>query len=85
MNAEPSRSATNERFPREDTVQWNETAGMAQRHMRIGKLESLMVVADDRPIGRITRRDIDRCADHGNWLEAVMVLDLVHEAHDTCN
>jgi len=85
MSAVPSRSATRERPSRDDTVQWNETAGMAERHMRIGKLESLMVVADGRPIGRITKRDIDRCANHGNWLEAVMVLDLVHEAHDTCN
>lgn len=80
-----SRAATAEPRMRHDTVQWNETAGMAERHMRMGKLESVTVVADGHPIGHITRRDLERCEDHGNWLEAVMVLDLVHEAQDTCN
>jgi hypothetical protein len=80
-----SRATAAERPPRDDEVEWNETAGMAERHMRIGKRESLMVVADGRPIGRVTRRDIERCANHGNWLDAVMVLDLVNESHDTCN
>ncbi len=44
-----------------------------------------MVGADGRPIGRVTRRDIERRANHGNWLDAVLVPDLVHESHDTCN
>jgi len=81
----PRRAAAAEPKVRDDTVQWNETAGMAERQMWIGKLESLTVVADGRPIGHITRRDLERCEDHGNWLEAVMVRDLVHEDHDTCN
>ena len=58
---------------------------MAERQMRVIGLESLTVVVDDRPIGRITRRDIERCNNYGNWLEAVMVLDLVQDSHDTCN
>jgi predicted transcriptional regulator len=66
-------------------VQWNETAGMAAHRMRVGGVDSLAVVADGRPIGRITRRDIERCENQGNWLEAVMVRDLVGEPRDTCN
>ena len=80
-----SRTPTAERPPRDDMVEWNETAGMAERHMRIGKLESLTVVADGHPIGHVTRRDIERCASNGNWLEAVMIFNLVHEPNDTCN
>ncbi len=78
-------AATREPQRRHDTVQWNETAGLAERQMRMAGLESLTVVADGRPIGRITRRDLERCENHGNWLEAVMVLDLVQEPQDTCN
>lgn len=66
-------------------VQWDESAGMAAHRMRVGDVESLDVVADGRPIGRITRRDIERCENRGNWLEAVMVRDLVGEPRDTCN
>ena len=66
-------------------VQWNETAGMAAHRMRVDGVDSLDVVADGRPIGRITRRDIERCENQGNWLEAVMVRDLVGEPRDTCN
>ena len=80
-----SRTAAVERPPRDEEVEWNETAGMAERQMRIGKSQSLMVVVDGHPIGRITRRDIEWCANHGNWLDAVTVFDLVHEPHDTCN
>lgn len=85
MSVMASRTPAAARPLRDDTVQWNETAGMAERHMRIGKLESLTVLADGRPIGRITRRDLERCEDQGNWLDAVMVRDLVHEPEDTCN
>jgi hypothetical protein len=85
LSVTPSRRAAVERPPPDDEVEWNESAGMADRQMRIGKLESVKVVADGRPIGRITRRDIERCANHGNWLEAVSVFDLVHEPNDTCN
>jgi hypothetical protein len=85
LNVMPNRRAEVEWPQLDDEVEWNESAGMADRQMRIGKLESLMVVADGRPIGRITRRDIERCANHGNWLEAVSVFDLVHEPNDTCN
>ena len=69
----------------EPTVEWNQSAGLAARRMRIERLESLEVVADGKPIGRITRRDIERCEHHGNWLEAVMVADLIPEPTDTCN
>jgi hypothetical protein len=85
LSAMASRTAVVERPPLDEEVEWNETAGMAERRMRISKRESLMVVADGRPIGRLTRRDIERCANHGNWLDAVMVRDLVNESHDTCN
>jgi len=79
------RAATAEPKVRDDIVQWNETAGMAERQMRIGKLESLTVVADGRPIGRVTRRDLEWCENQGNWLEAVTVVDLVHGGQDACN
>lgn len=73
------------RSPGEPTVEWNECAGLAARRMASCKLESLRVVADGRPIGRISRRDIDRCRHHGNWLESVLVRDLIPEVTDTCN
>jgi hypothetical protein len=85
ISATAGRTAAAERPPPDEEVEWNETAGMAERRMRLGKRESLMVVADGRPIGLVTRRDIERCAHQGNWLVAVMVLDLVHESYDTCN
>ena len=66
-------------------VQWHETAGLAAHRMRVDGVDSLDVVADGQPIGRITRRDIERCENQGNWLEAVMVRDLVGEPRDTCN
>jgi hypothetical protein len=69
----------------EATVEWNQSAGLAARRMRLERLESLEVVADGRSIGRISRRDIERCEAHGNWLEAVMVADLIPEPTDTCN
>lgn len=71
--------------PCRQSVQWNESVGAAQRMMRVAGLESVMVIGDNQPIGRITRRDIERCLNQGNWLEAVMVRDLVGDAHDTCN
>jgi hypothetical protein len=73
------------RQPAAPTVEWNESAGLAARRMSLEKLESLEVMADGKPVGRVTRRDIDRCEKHGNWLEAVMVLDLISEPTDTCN
>ena len=67
------------------SVEWNDAVGAARHSMQVAGLESVMVVADNQPIGRITRRDIERCLNQGNWLEAVMVRDLVGDAHDTCN
>jgi hypothetical protein len=66
------------------TAEWNESAALAARRMELGRLESLQVMADGKPIGRVSRRDIERCAHHGNWLEAVMVADLIPEPTDTC-
>ena len=68
-----------------DTVQWNDTAAMAQRQMQVLGLESLTVVDGSRAIGRVARRDIERCENRGNWLGAVMVIDLVQDDRDTCN
>jgi hypothetical protein len=67
------------------TIQWNETAAMAARRLRQGRLSSLTVMADGRPIGQIRLADIERCERNGNWLDAVMVHDLVRRPDDTCN
>lgn len=68
-----------------NTVQWNASVAMAERQMRVAGLESLTVVDGSRTIGRIARRDIERCEHHGNWLDAVMVIHIVRNHHDTCN
>ena len=47
--------------------------------MRAGGCDMLQVVDGRRLLGHITRADIDRCRRHGNWLDAVLVVDLVGE------
>ncbi|HRY25958.1 MAG: hypothetical protein H6852_12340 [Geminicoccaceae bacterium] len=60
-------------------VEWNQTAAMAEARMRAGGCDMLQVVDGRRLLGHITRADIDRCRRHGNWLDAVLVVDLVGE------
>lgn len=67
------------------TIQWNETAAMAARRLRQGTVRSLTVMADDRVIGQIRLADIERCERNGNWLDAVMIHDLLRRPNDTCN
>ncbi len=67
------------------TVEWHDTAGAVEHLMRVERLESVDVMADGERIGGVTRRDIARCANHGNWLEAVLIRDLVGGPIDTCN
>lgn len=63
--------------PRAPTVEWNETAAMAAGRMRAADVASLVVLADSGRLGRITLAEIERCRSQGNWLDAVLVRDLV--------
>lgn len=60
-------------------VEWNQTAAMAEARMRAGGCDVLQVLDGKRCLGHITRADIDRCRRHGNWLDAVLVVDLLDE------
>ena len=60
------------------TVAWNETAAMAGGRMRLTAAGSVVVVGErGDPLGRITRDEIERCRRRGNWLDAILVRDLV--------
>lgn len=67
------------------TIQWNESAAVAAKRLRDGVVASLTVVANGRSIGLIRVQDVERCERNGNWLDAVMVLHLLHTPRDTCN
>ena len=64
-------------------VEWNHTAAMAEARMRASGCDLLHVVDGGRRLGYITRADIERCRRHGNWLDAVLVVDLVGELRPT--
>jgi hypothetical protein len=83
--ADSGGSATSEQEADSTTIQWNDSAAVAARRLRQGTLSSLTVVADGRPIGQVRLADIERCEDNGNWLDAVLVQDLVRPPRDTCN
>lgn len=85
MAAASIRSAAGPRTAPEETIEWNETAQMALHRMWVCDVDRLLVMAEGEPLGRITRRDLERCEACGNWLDAVMVVDLVRTARDTCN
>lgn len=85
MMAETWKAAASRRAAGDRTIEWNQTADMAAHRMRHSGIDSLVVVANDRPLGKVTLRDIERCQASGNWLDAVIVLDLVNEPRDTCN
>lgn len=62
---------------RAPTVEWNETAAMAVGRMRAADVASLVVMGGRGRLGRITLAEIERCRSQGNWLDAVLVRDLV--------
>ncbi len=64
-------------------VEWNHTAAMAEARMRAGGCDILQVVDGGKRLGHITRADIERCRRHGNWLDAVLVVDLMGELRRT--
>lgn len=59
------------------TVEWNETAAMAIGRMRAADVASLVVLGGRGRLGQITLAEIERCRSQGNWLDAVLVRDLV--------
>ena len=59
------------------TVEWNETAAMAIGRMRAADVASLVVMGGRGRLGRITLAELGRCRSQGNWLDAVLVRDLV--------
>ncbi len=67
------------------TIQWNDSAAVAARRLRDGMVASLTFMANGRSIGRVRIQDVESCERNGNWLDAVMVLHLLHKSRDTCN
>lgn len=80
-----ARARTAGRHDERTTIQWNDSAAVAARRLRHGMVTSLTVVSDGRAIGQVRLADIERCERNGNWLDAVMVHDLVRQPQDTCN
>ncbi len=65
------------------TIQWNESAAVAARLLGGGMVASVAVVADGHSIGPIRSQDVERCERDGNWLDALMVVHLLHRPHHT--
>jgi len=63
--------------PSPATVEWNETVAMAAERMHAGRCEALAVVNGAQPVGTVTRQDIERCEAQGNWLDSVLVIDII--------
>lgn len=66
--------------PARATVEWNETVAMARHRMRAACCDALSVVQGAEAVGTVTLQDIERCERQGNWLDSVLVVDIIRRS-----
>jgi hypothetical protein len=56
-------------------VQWNEPLDAVLARMNVLAGDAALVLQGDRPIGRITRLDMERLQQGGNWFGCIAAMD----------